>query len=160
MAVYQWKRNNDMHIDAQTAGEHLAKLEQKHKFLTPEIVLDDSRPAGSVLHSCFEWNNTVAAEKYRLYQARHIIGNIVLVVAQPKNEPATPPQTVRAFLSISPLPKKGNFISLSSVISNPEYHAVALQNALCELAAFQKKYSFLEELTDVFNAIDQLNTRA
>jgi hypothetical protein len=46
---------------------------------TPEKLLDFARGhPKSELHSCFEWNNSKAAEKYRLDQARHILGCLVI----------------------------------------------------------------------------------
>lgn len=147
---YQWRFNNQP-VDAQTAGEHLAALEQQHKSLTPEIVLDDARPSNAVLHSCFEWDDHVAAEKHRIWQARYIISNIVVV----KKESDTP-KTVRAFISIAPLPNKGEFVSIGRAISDERYREQILQNAITELRAFKKKYTDLKELSAVFDAIDTL----
>ena len=38
---------------------------------TPAQIVDMARDSSTELHKCFEWNDTVAAEKYRLEQARH-----------------------------------------------------------------------------------------
>lgn len=38
--------------------------------ITPEQVLEKARDEQSELHKCFEWNDSIAAEKYRLQQAR------------------------------------------------------------------------------------------
>lgn len=44
--------------------------------LTPTAVLDDARSPNSPLHDYFEWNDDVAAEKYRLDQARRLIRSV------------------------------------------------------------------------------------
>ena len=36
-----------------------------------------ARNENSELHKCFEWDDTVAAEKYRLQQAKNIVCNLV-----------------------------------------------------------------------------------
>lgn len=41
--------------------------------LTPEAVLADAADPESVLHDCFEWDDTKAAHQYRLDQARSLI---------------------------------------------------------------------------------------
>ena len=151
--TYTWRINNQP-VDAQSAGEHLAALELQHNSLTPELVLDDARPSDALLHPCFEWDDTKAAEKYRVEQARYIIGNIVVHIEQRESEKI--PETTRAFISITTLPHKGEFVSVKRAFSNDAYHEQILQNARAELRAFQKKYNGLTELDAVFSVIDQV----
>ena len=47
--------------------------------LTPQAVLDDARDKKSPLHSSFEWNNSEAANKYRLDQARAVIRDFHII---------------------------------------------------------------------------------
>jgi hypothetical protein len=67
-----------------------AKLEELAKAangdLKPSAVLAEARKKTSVLHRMFEWNDTKAAEKYRLFQARELIASVqyVYVVNQHK----------------------------------------------------------------------------
>ncbi len=76
--VYEWKIPK-YSLPAQSAGEELERIERKHGRITPGNVLEESRPTGAVLHSLFEWNDSAAAEKFRLEQAREVIGNIAVV---------------------------------------------------------------------------------
>lgn len=43
--------------------------------LTPDEVLKRARPKDSPLHDIFEWNDSEAARKYRLNQARELISS-------------------------------------------------------------------------------------
>lgn len=147
--VYDWKRN--MPVKAQVAGEYLEQLEKKHGEITPKIVLNASRSEDSVLHSCFEWNDGIAAEKYREVQAQFLIRNLVVSVEQTNS----PPQVVRAYVNISS-EKTGSFIAVQTAMKNDDLKNQVLKNALNELKAFQKKYENLQELADVFSAIDSL----
>ena len=55
----------------------LARLTEKHDgVLLPEHVVKDARRKTSPLHDLFEWNDTAAAQKYRLQQARRVITSV------------------------------------------------------------------------------------
>lgn len=152
--TYHWRVDN-MPVDAQTAGEYIESLEREKGKISAQELLDMSRSPHATLHECFEWDDNIAADKYRLGQARYIIGNLVVTVSKSDQAPA---ETVRAFISVEPLKHKGSFVSVEIGMSNPEYAAQILQNAKNELAAFRKKYAALNELADVFNAIDKFLT--
>ena len=156
MAVYSWKFGQP--VPAQVAGEYLEKLEQENGALTPELVLNESRDEKAVLHPCFEWDDGKAAESYRLYQARKIISNITVKIETSANETSTP---VRAFVSISDSAKKetGNFVSIGVAMNDEVMRAQVLKNALYELQTFKRKYAAYSELQNIFNAIDELETK-
>ena len=88
--IYQWKSASRIKTNAQTAGEICENLERT-VGLTAKNLLEVSRPEDAPLHNEFEWNDSVAAEKYRENQARYIIR--MLCVAPEKED--KPP--VRAF---------------------------------------------------------------
>lgn len=71
------------------------KLYAKHKTITTDLVLKAARDAKHPLHSFFEWDDTVAAEKYRQHQALQLImaSKMVVVLEQARN---APPQVVGA----------------------------------------------------------------
>ena len=71
---YSWKVSHG--VPAQIAGEVMEKIEQRDGKLTKEAFLEESRPVDSPTHSCFEWDDGIAAEKFRLEQARHTINDI------------------------------------------------------------------------------------
>lgn len=63
-------------VDAQTAGEELARIKAEHGFLQPAVVVDESRPDDAPLHPAFEWRDPVAAEQWREHQATAIIRRV------------------------------------------------------------------------------------
>ena len=73
--------------DAQVVGEVCYELEKKGR-LTPKELVDVSRPKDAPLHDEFEWNNTIAAEKYREVQAGYIIRSVAVKVTEIKPEVA------------------------------------------------------------------------
>ena len=149
--VYQWKFN--MGVPAETAGAELERVEKKHGMVTPELVLEESRGQKAPLHKCFEWNDSVAAEKYRLNQAGQIIKNLVVVLDDyQQSEP------VRAFVNVMPEApaRTGEFINIVSAMKAEETRATILANALRELQEFKRKYKGLEELAGIFAEIGKL----
>jgi len=90
MAItYNYRRGAEIEsIDAQTAGEELARITEQHGGLTAAVVVDESRPDDAPLHPAFEWNDAVAAELHRQHQADALIKAVQVV--REKNEPNEP----------------------------------------------------------------------
>lgn len=145
--TYQWKTPYLMPVDAQKAGEELDRIFSKIGALDPSSVVDESRPATAPLHPCFEWDDAIAAEKYRETQASCIIRNITVV-----SENSEQPNEVRAFVHV-----QKTYQPIRIVLSDEEKMAEMLQNAVRELRSFQDKYKSLKALEPVFNAIEGLS---
>lgn len=145
--VFKWKSGSYHKVSAQTAGEVCKALEEEGRLTAGDLV-EESRPEDAPLHEEFEWDDTVAAEEYRKSQARHIINHIVEVVS-PEVVPT------RAFFNI--VQKEANYESVRTIIADEDKRKALLNKALAELHAFEMKYSSLVELTEVFDAIDNLD---
>ena len=148
MAVYQWKASSFVAGDAQKAGEVCEMLERRGN-LTPKALVDESRDEKAPLHGMFEWDDELAAEKYREHQAGQIIRSIE-VVAKSDSKP------VRAFVSLRVGGSDRAYMSTEVALSRPDSRESVLKEALFELRAFERKYSRFEELADVIAAIRQV----
>jgi len=149
--VYEWKYN--MPIKAQVVGEHFEQLEKQQGHITPKIVLESARSETSAIHPCFEWNDDVAAEKYRETQAGLLIRNLTVKMIETGEKQTEP---VRAYVSIKQS-DSSEFISLQNVLKDDELTQKMLEQAKNELNAFAKKYSALQELSKVFEVIAEVN---
>lgn len=149
--IYEWKY--DMPIKAQVVGEHFERLEKQQGHITPKIVLESARSETSAIHPCFEWNDDVAAEKYRETQAGLLIRNLTVKMIETGEKQTEP---VRAYVSIKQS-DSSEFISLQNVLKDDELTQKMLEQAKNELNAFAKKYSALQELSKVFKAIAEVN---
>ena len=49
-------------------------------LLQPQDLIDAAEPPDSELHDLFEWDDTIAARKWRLNQARKLIKSIEVIV--------------------------------------------------------------------------------
>lgn len=138
----EWKIKGIYKADAQKVADEIGE-----KSITPQEVLEKARDENSELHKCFEWDNDVAAEKYRLEQARKIIINLVYVPTK-KEEPQ-----VRCFQITSE--KHVYQPTKHFLVQENEYQSL-LKKAKRELENFQKRYSMLSELETVFEAIEAI----
>lgn len=149
--VYEWKYN--MPVKAQIVGEHFEQLERQQGYITPKTVLDSARSEMSVIHTCFEWKDDIAAEKYREEQARSLIRNLTIRMIESDEKQVEP---VRAFVNIQQA-DTSEFISLQNVLKDEELTRQLLEQAKRDLASFTRKYSTLQELRSVFDAIADFN---
>lgn len=147
---YSWKDNFRANVNADTVGEVLDTLRKSETGLTAKAFVDISRPEESVTHKMFEWDDSIAAERFREQQARVIIGHITI-----EYETAKKPQ--RAFYYISH--EDSQYRSVGEIKESPEKAAALLAMAKRELITFKTKYSILKkELSPVFEAIDNITT--
>lgn len=132
--------------DAQRVAEEILTLGEE---VTAEEVVNLARDPGTELHRCFEWDDTVAAEKWRRHQARQIFCN--LVIQRPPEEGKEARAPVRFFYN------NGKSYKTSSLIfTKPSEYQELLQRALAELKSFQQKYSMLSELDSLLKLISEL----
>ena len=138
----EWKVKGLYKADAQKVADEIGSGQ-----ITPQEVLEKARDVNSELHKCFEWDDSIAAEKYRLQQARSIIINLVYV--QKKAEE----QSVRCFSLTS---KVSTYQPTQQFLVQEDEYQTLLKRALAELEAFKRKYHTLTELEAVFEAIETL----
>lgn len=140
---YEWKEGSHIKADANVVGRVCEELEKEGRLNAQELV-DVSRDEGAPMHDLFEWDDKVAAEKYRYVQAQQYIRSIV--VRQTDRQ-----ITTRAFSSIA----NKQYVSTTKALSKADTRRVILRNAMNELRAFKSKYQSLKELDGVINAIDE-----
>ena len=139
-------RHGKVGASAQTVGETLERIEKRDGVVTKEAFLEESRPENSPTHNMFEWDDTVAAEKYRLEQSRMIIADVVVTV-----ERESKPRKVAGYVNVT-LGKhnKAEYNSIGIAMEDTEKRKAVLSNAFDELKTFENKYSEYQELAGVF----------
>lgn len=138
----EWRVKGIYKADAQKVADEIG-----NEKITPQEMIEKARNEQSELHKCFEWNDTVAAEKYRLQQARVVLS---MLVFKPKTEEEQP---VRIF---SLTTEKSTYQPTKQFLVQADEYQDLLKRALAELEAFKRKYSTLNELEEVFKAIEEL----
>lgn len=115
--------------------------------LSPEnVVAWAAKHKQSALHGCFEWDDSEAAAKYRLWQARMIIVDVTIVY----------PDGVSRQVYVSPVVTrgdKGGYQPLTTVMAQEDLREVFLRQALEELERVCTRYADLCELAGVRAAV-------
>ena len=149
--VYEWK-TPIYKVSAQDAGDHIEELRKEHEDeYLPKVILEDSRPEDALLHPCFEWNDEIAAEKYRLQQSGNIIRNLTIVHV---DNDQTPPKVLklRAYVSTNDGNDKANYQPITMALSNEVTRYQVLKNAVAELKRFEEKYKDMLTLAEILDA--------
>jgi hypothetical protein len=135
-------------INIQRLGRELERLTAEGGGeLRPVAVVEAARDPSSILHRLFEWDDSKAAEKYRVSQARAVI-RIVRI----END-NTDSGTVRAFISISSDQGGRSYRPIVDILQSSDLRDRVLAQAERELHAFKARYS---ELKDAFGFIDDI----
>lgn len=124
-------------------------------LLTAEAVVQAAASTRSILHSKFEWDDTEAARKYRLDQARQLIRVTVTYIDR---EHTTP---MRVFVSLSSDRYVGNggYRLTTNVLSDAQYRKQLLEDALADMQRYEQKYSHLRELASIFSAYRKVKAK-
>ena len=123
--------------------------------LNPGIVVDVARAPKNILHSRFTWDDTEAAEKYRIWQARQLISMVVTIMP---NE--TKP--VRAYVSLKDdrikidSEESGGYRLTVDVLNDNEMRVRMLKEAFTEFKYFREKYNHLKSLAPLFEAMEKI----
>lgn len=122
-------------------------LEREGK-LTPEAVVKAAKSMASPLHDCFEWDDSEAASRYRLWQARELIASIRIEIVVEEKELSVV-RYVRDPECLSD--SRQGYISLPALRNNPEDSRKAL---LYELARAEAYVTRAESLVSALESAD------
>jgi len=67
-------------VNPDDAAKELQRIQNIYGSITPEILVNEAKKRKSPLHAIFEWDDTKAAENYRLQQARILLNNIQVTI--------------------------------------------------------------------------------
>ena len=142
---YKWNTAG-FTANADKVGKELEIIEETRELTNSNILQYAKTHKSSELNKCFEWDDTVAGEKYRMHQATLILGSISIVVVE-QEEP------VKAFVNIKTNEEKRIFKSIVKVLNNDEEYQQLLEKAERDFISYKDKYNKLVELKDLKNII-------
>lgn len=118
-------------VDAQTAGEELARIRDERGSVRPIDVVDEARPEDAPLHPVFEWDDQAAAESWRKEQARHLIRSVHVVTT---SDQAPAP----VYVNVVNEEGEREYQPISVVVRQPDRFQVALTEARARVASAAK----------------------
>lgn len=149
--------------DAAVIYKELYRIKAKHKRLDQELVLEAARSPRSKLHKFFEWDDTAAANKWRLHQARRLIGAVKIEVI---SKVTKKPKAVRVFVSVADESgaqgggTKRSFEHIADVMTDPRTRDQYLRGFIIRMEQLQEDFSFLKEAEPVFRELAKLKKKA
>lgn len=144
MAAYEYAVKGLCKVPAQKVGELMEKLERSKNGLSPSSLLEASRKDGTLLHEYFDWDDTSAAEKWRMSQAQGLILNVRVVIKETDSDHEI---KERGFV---PTPdRKSAYVSLQTAFSNEEWKKSLLNQVKTDMETFIAKYRRLQEVQSV-----------
>lgn len=122
--------------------EQLLEIYQQNGSLTPAAVVEVARDPKHPLHGRFEWDDTVAAERYRLDQARQLI-RVVKVTETRGNDLLRTREFVSVHRESGP-----SYMPIDEVKADPFTSKLVLQQAAREWRQMFARYRHLEEFLE------------
>lgn len=147
-------------------GQVVQEIYDRDGEVKASVLVDEARPEESPAHPAFEWRDDVAAEEYRLHQARKMIRTISVIYDE------TPSQLVHVpIVSSASESREGSYKPTEVVVNEPSQFESALNAAIQRLKSaraavddLQRAASKLEPMGDrnviiaqVSNALAALN---
>ena len=177
---YSWRGGWTPKISAEIVGAVFEEIEERDGEVTSKAFLDASRDEQSPTHSLFEWDDSIAAERWRMRQSQGIIGQLQIEVVIEETEDSVtdvelhveemPEENIRrvpAYVNTNPYGRfgaskattTGSYVNLESAMSDEDKRKVVLENVLNELSVYQRKYFMYKELSEIFDAIDSVKEK-
>ena len=164
MAAYEWSKKFNAEIrgvtlndqpDASEVGAVLNSIQKKDGGISPEALVKVSKPKRSKTHGMFEWDDTIAGERYRLEQARLAIRSIAVVVHVPENGD----KQIRAFSSIKQEEGGRAYVNTVDAMQERETTDALLQDCLNSLLRFRKRWADLAAVAEALKPLDEAVTK-
>ena len=137
----EWKNDYTgfSHADANLVA---SEIESIGDSATPSQILEKAKDETTELHKCFIWDDTEAANRWRLETARRIVQNIVITrVERPEDKPQ-----IRYFYKAE---NGEGYKPIKTIIKRPDAYQALVARAWNELSAFKSKYSALSEFEEI-----------
>jgi hypothetical protein len=135
--------------DAMIIGPVCEDLARRNGVARAEDLLSVARDAQHPTHRFFEWRDDVAAEAYRLDQARYLMRSYTVVIE--KQDVA---QEIRGLQFVD---SKGGYVPTAVVFNDADMTREVIESAKKEAASWYHRHQRLRtlaELTGIFDAIE------
>lgn len=125
------------------------EIQELGESYTPEDIVEKAKDPTTELHKCFDWDDTIAAAKWRKHTARLICCSLQVVVAEEEKEPVT-------YRLIQNDRSEQAYKPVTLTVRNDSEYDRLLKQAKMELKAFKERYKRITELETVIDEIDRI----
>lgn len=123
--------------------DELEMIRDKYGDLNSFIVVDAARDPNHPLHSRFEWDDSVAGEKYRLTQAQELLR----ITFRPD---PNAPTTLRAFVAIKGAgTPQSTYTPTQEALEDPVSRSILLKQMERDWETFKARYEHMAEFAEL-----------
>lgn len=126
-------------VNRDTVAAELDRIYRMAGAVTPAGVVEAARPEQAPLHPVFEWDDAVAAEQHRLWQARQLIRTVVIRTESGAVEPA--------YVHVTTSDGDGQYLPTRVVVQDVDLFESAVDELVGKIRGLQRAVSTLERLS-------------
>ncbi len=151
---YSWNpyfANPIAHTDISAVVEELESIQESFGEITPKFVIESAKNKTSVLHDYFDWDDTNAANQWRLRQASKLLGSIevnIISDSQPKNI------QVPTVIKRQPASKPTSLVKVGNSLITENEPSFFIKFLLKDLERIKAKLFSLEGMQTAIDYID------
>ena len=128
----------------------LRRIWDERAELSAADILEEARPEDSPLHPFFEWDDSQAAENFRLFQAGMLIRSVKLRVTSIDARGQITDYRVRAWVPRRYLDGDvGTYLPVEQARDDPKIREALTRAMLRDAEAFKRRYRHLVEYSEV-----------
>ena len=148
-----WVSGSKHKVDATKAYNELERIRKKEGCLVPTVVVNEAKKPRNPLHKEFEWDDSEAATEYRLEQARRMLRSIQVVREEVPDRPMRVYEIVTQ-PAVKDMPERKVYDDIGKIMADPVSRDELLGRAIRDALTYKRKYAQLQELSQVFAALD------
>jgi|SRR5580700_942057 hypothetical protein len=134
-------------LSPQVIGETLEEIRQRNNgVLKAEVVLEEASAEDHALHNGFTWDDSAAAHKHRLNEARRLITSVRVVNG-------TTQKPIRAFINVRTAEHGRCYTDSIEAMSDDELRTRIMVEARQMIESLERRYSHLVEVGDILDRL-------
>lgn len=146
MRKVEWKFDDLFKADA---GKVYDEIQEIGDSYTADDILEKAKDENTELHKCFDWDDSIAAHKWRRYTAREICRSLVLKVVESDHEPP------KKFRVIQNTRDGDGYEPSVRIYANPRKMNILLERMKEDSRRFIDRYKSLPEASEIILAMEE-----
>jgi len=129
-------------MSKKTTYQVITEIYEQENKVTPDLLVEYSRPEDAPLHNRFEWDDTLAGHQYRKVQARHIINTVKIEIPNQTEAEVTP-----AMVSVVDENNDRAYIPTVVAMLDVNMREFVLSEAMHHLNGARERYQSLADIS-------------
>lgn len=126
-----------------TLYDHLTAIRAKRGALAPDIIVEEASDPAHPLHQRFDWDDSVAAHRWRLEQASHLIRVVKLPGTEDKTD-------LRAFVAVKREDShKAVYVPTQEAMADEFTRRLVLRDMERDVIVLKRRYEHMREFAEV-----------